>query len=410
MPRKIKSSILDTRTARAKLKARGKPYWVQIGEGLHLGYRKGASFGKWVKRTYQGDEKYTVETFALADDTLGADGEKTLDFWQAQEVVSGKRVIERREQKKRTGYTVEQTCIDYVEFLGDRQSAYEVHRRLKRFVVPEMGDQLVENLKADELRAWHRGLALTGPRGIGKVADNEEAKRKRKATANRILSNLKSALNHAHMDGKCGLGAWTRVAPFKGVDKPRDRYLEPDECQRLLNAADAELRILIRAGLETGARAQELARLRVADFSLSLETLHVRKTKTAKPRRIELTDEGVEFFKSLAVGRAQDAPLLGREWPRDSYRNSLKKAIRAARLGGEICFHTLRHTWASLSIMEGVPTMVVAQNMGHKDTRMVERIYGHLANTYVREAIRRSAPRFGVVDEPSKVTPMASGR
>ena len=56
----------------------------------------------------------------------------------------------------------------------------------------------------------------------------------------------------------------------------------------------------------------------------------------------------------------------------------------------------LRHTWASLSVMSGVPLMVVARNLGHVDTRMVEQHYGHLAPSYVAEAIRAGAPRFGI--------------
>ena len=35
--------------------------------------------------------------------------------------------------------------------------------------------------------------------------------------------------------------------------------------------------------------------------------------------------------------------------------------------------------WASHAVMNGVPLIVVAKNLGHSDTRMVERHYGHLA-------------------------------
>ena len=45
--------------------------------------------------------------------------------------------------------------------------------------------------------------------------------------------------------------------------------------------------------------------------------------------------------------------------------------------------------------MGGMPLMVVARNLGHVDTRMVERHYGHLAPSYVAEAVRKHAPRFG---------------
>ena len=48
--------------------------------------------------------------------------------------------------------------------------------------------------------------------------------------------------------------------------------------------------------------------------------------------------------------------------------------------------------------MNGVPLLVVAKNLGHADTRMVEKHYGHLAPSYIADAIRAGAPRFGMVE------------
>jgi hypothetical protein len=47
--------------------------------------------------------------------------------------------------------------------------------------------------------------------------------------------------------------------------------------------------------------------------------------------------------------------------------------------------------------MNGVPLMIVAKNLGHSDSRMVEKHYGHLAPSYIADAIRAGAPRFGTV-------------
>jgi hypothetical protein len=44
--------------------------------------------------------------------------------------------------------------------------------------------------------------------------------------------------------------------------------------------------------------------------------------------------------------------------------------------------------------MNGTPLLVVAQALGHVDTRMVERVYGHLEPSYVADAIRAGAPKF----------------
>ena len=38
---------------------------------------------------------------------------------------------------------------------------------------------------------------------------------------------------------------------------------------------------------------------------------------------------------------------------------------------------------------------VRATNLGHSDARMVEKHYGHLAPSYIADAIRANAPRFG---------------
>jgi integrase len=71
------------------------------------------------------------------------------------------------------------------------------------------------------------------------------------------------------------------------------------------------------------------------------------------------------------------------------------EACGRAKITPALGFHGLRHTWASLAVMNGTPLLVVAKNLGHTDTRMVEKHYGHLAPSYIADAIRAGAPRFG---------------
>jgi integrase len=55
--------------------------------------------------------------------------------------------------------------------------------------------------------------------------------------------------------------------------------------------------------------------------------------------------------------------------------------------------------------MNGMQLLVVARNLGHADTRMVEKHYGHLAPSHKRDAIRAGAARFGLVAS-SNVRPL----
>jgi integrase len=83
----------------------------------------------------------------------------------------------------------------------------------------------------------------------------------------------------------------------------------------------------------------------------------------------------------------------------------MRLACERARITPSVGFHGLRHTWASHAVMNRVPLLVVAKNLGHADSRMVEKHYGHLAPSYIADAIRAGAPKFGFKPDPT-VTPL----
>jgi integrase len=223
--------------------------------------------------------------------------------------------------------------------------------------------------------------------------------RARRASANRTFAFLKAALNHAFAEQKVpSNAAWAgrRVPLFRSVDAARDRILTIEEARRLINACDPLLRDLVMAALATGARFGELTRLTVADFQSG--SIFVRRSKSGRARHIFLTDEGETFFAQLFAGRAGNhAPF--RCWNKTQQRKRFQAALDRAKITPPICFHGLRHTYASLSVMAGVPLMVVAECLGHADTRMVERHYGHLTKSFVRDAVRAGAPTFGTVTD-----------
>jgi hypothetical protein len=92
MARTVRDNNLETRAARSRLKARGKPYYRTLDEGLHIGYRKLRSgAGKWVMRRYVGNQDYLVETIATADDLSDSNGIDVLSFAQTQTEAHARR-------------------------------------------------------------------------------------------------------------------------------------------------------------------------------------------------------------------------------------------------------------------------------------------------------------------------------
>ena len=57
-------------------------------------------------------------------------------------------------------------------------------------------------------------------------------------------------------------------------------------------------------------------------------------------------------------------------------------------------FHQLRHSYASIAVQNGLPLQILAQNLGHADSRMVEKHYAHLESEYVRDQIERNTASF----------------
>ena len=149
------------------------------------------------------------------------------------------------------------------------------------------------------------------------------------------------------------------------------------------------------------------------DLNPDIGTLHIRTSKSGKGRHVVLHDEGIELFRRLTAGRPGVELILrkatGDRWGKSNQDRPMREACAQAKIEPPANFHALRHTYASHSVMAGAPLLVVAKNLGHSDTRMVEKHYGHLSASYVAEAIRAAAPRFGI-EEESNVAPLATAR
>jgi integrase len=424
MARTVRDANLGTREARRRLDARGRPHYRTIEEGLHLGYRKPESggAGKWVLRHYVGAQTYEVETLASADDFSDADGVAVLNFKQAQQRARERMVRRAHAAAGKHGPMTVADAIDaYLLFLEtNRKSAVDARYRTNALILPKLGKVEVEAITTDMIRRWHADLTKQPARARTrkganqnhrKGGDDDDTRRRRRSTANRTLTILKAALNRAWRDGRVSSdAAWRRVEPFEEADAARIRYLSVTEAKRLIHACSPDFRDLVQAALLTGARYGELARLKVSDFNCDAGAIAVRTSKSGKPRHVVVTDEGASFFAGLCAGRTGNEIMLrkgrGTPWGTAHQGRPIAEASARAKISPPISFHALRHTYASLAVMNGVPLLVVAKNLGHADTRMVERHYGHLAPSYIADAIRAGAPRFGI--EQTNVQPMAA--
>jgi integrase len=416
MARTVREASLATRSARLRLAIASKPYWRVIEQGLHLGYRRRATGGSWIARRRNDQGTYYERKLGLADDLQDADGKIILDFSQAQEAARHWCTQERRlaagDGTVPDGpYTVARAMADYLQDYRRRggKSVDGIDSVVIRNILPALGKLPAAKLTPQRLRDWHRGLAerarywrsRKGAAANLAPFDPRDAEdvRRRRASANRVLTYLKAALNLAWRNGLVASDdAWRRVKPFRSAEAPLVRYLSNDEMARLRNASTGGFRDLVYLALLTGCRYVELTRFKVADYNADVGTLSVRIAKGGKVRHVTLTDEATAFVDRLVAGRAPHEPLLrrddGRAWKRAEQVRPMREACARAGIVPAVGFHVLRHTHGSLLAMRAVPMAVIARQLGHADTRMTEKHYAHLAPNYVADTIRGSFPRL----------------
>jgi integrase len=402
---------ISKKNARLRLPVGPKLHTKQLQTGLHMGYRKGLKGGYWSARRHVDGQKYAFWAIAEADDTAPADGvgvlsydqaaEKARKWWAEQEAIRKGDVLPGF-------YSVAMAMHDYLADQEKRKGkdnqnlAWTRMRVTKHIVNAPIGSIHLPNLKDTHVEAWFQ--ALGDARKPRKGETEAQALQRAQSSANRQFTTLKAALNFAFRKRRVSTHVWQRIAAHKGADVARERYLELNECKRLIEACSGDFKLMVQAGLHSAARYNELCLLTVSDYSPSTRQLRIAKRAHSKTkgRYINLTPEADAFFAGVCAGRSPAEPMFiqttgvfkGEAWKHGQERFPMRQACKLANIAPPVGYHCLRHTIASQLAMAGTPMLVIAYLLGHSSTRMVESNYGHLAASYVSDTIRANMPSF----------------
>ena len=413
MPRLPREYRFETREARRKIEARSEPYWRQIVPGTFIGLRKGKKASAWIARQRQGDN-YIEQRIGTPDDHADADGEVVLTYAQAVGLATTLQVEKREPRPKHyaDGVTLNAVVDGYFEeHLAGKGSERNSTQQWNRHGRKSIGERLVTALDAPDLRRWHRGMAAKAPTVRGKVQDFDPADadqvRSRKATANRVLTIAKAALNYAWRgEGTVKLPAdvstwWAKVEPFELGDDPPPRMLEQDEIRRLLNAAPADLRDLLSGAFMTGGRRGELLTLQARDYDAEHGIVRLHQHKTGKTLLQPLTPEGEALFERLTAGKGPTDPIFtradGNAWGPHDVTKPMAAAVEVAKLV-DVSFKTTRATYGKLLLLATRDIEMVAKALGHSDSRITRRHYAAYLPSELGRAVAKM-PKLGLLQD-----------
>jgi integrase len=268
-----------------------------------------------------------------------------------------------------------------------------------------LGHKMLRDVTGVELAAWVQGRS------------------RKPGTQARRLASVKAMLSHAKSLG-------LRVPEFHmkrpSYDDARNRWLTPDERDRLVDAIDPASRALLTFLFHTGARVGEAlqlvwydVRLEVADMDAVLGAgslpkgsvpagvfvphviLRSKKGKGSrmKWRIVPLNETARNVLWGLRTGAAKrnDWKEKGLDWP--VFPGVLGKAmvygtfLNHVRAACEVCgiedmrIHDARHTFASQLIQEGVREKLIADMLGHSNLAMMQR-YSHVGVDHLADAVK----------------------
>ena len=252
----------------------------------------------------------------------------------------------------------------------------EVNRvYLRRQILPRFAGRPIAAINREEVQAWFRSLHATP------------------AAANRSAPILSVIMRQAE--------AWgyrpENSNPCSGIRRYRqrrsERFLSPEEYHRLAEAldrheADRPLHAAaVRLLLLTGCRKSEILTLEWRDYREG--RLYLRDGKTG-PRTIWLCDAARDVLNGLPRSARSvfpiDKPLATSMRLRQFWIE-----VRSAAGLEDVRLHDLRHSYASIALLNGESIRTLGRLLGHEKAATTLK-YAHLSDASVREAVDALAP------------------
>jgi integrase/recombinase XerD len=182
------------------------------------------------------------------------------------------------------------------------------------------------------------------------------------------------------------LGMNEKVVSLPSIkrEKKLPVVLNRSECRALFQAPELlKHRVLLSLMYSAGLRAREVSRLELKDIDSERMMIHIRRSKYNKDRYVPLSPlilEGLRKYyyacqpvQYLFNGNEAGSPLSvrGMQW-------ALRESVKKCKLQKGITLHTLRHSYATHLLEEGMDIVTIKELLGHEriETTLV---YLHVA-------------------------------
>ncbi len=214
-------------------------------------------------------------------------------------------------------------------------------------------------------------------------------------TVNVELRGLRAVMNVALRWKLVSENPFAKVELVRVPDVP-PVFLTKAHFQKLVSLIkEGWLRDVVFFAVSTGMRRGEILNLRWEQIDLPRRLIHVQsnptfKTKQGKRRTLPLNEVAFQLLSNRVGRSASPYVFTARdEKVAESYlSHSFKDYARLAGLSERVHFHSLRHTFASWLVQDGVSLYEVQKLLGHSNIAVTQ-VYSHLQPEGLHSTVNR---------------------
>lgn len=186
---------------------------------------------------------------------------------------------------------------------------------------------------------------------------------------------------------------WKSVAMVRIPDQQPLYMSKKDFSRFLATIREPWFKDLILVAVLTGLRRGELLNLQWNDVDFGNRLLHVQssiffKTKGGRRRAVPMNEMVFSVLWRRAQSNVDRGVFLvkGRTIRGDLIVHKFKRYVREAGLDPKLHFHSLRHTFATWLVQEGISIYEVQKLLGHSNITVTQ-VYAHLASQELHRAV-----------------------
>ncbi len=247
---------------------------------------------------------------------------------------------------------------------GQSKSTFENYLRRIALISLHFG-QLPENISDDEIKEYLTALALSS---------NSPSR----SSFKHMVYGLRYYFRHI------GLNKRAIALPSLKKDNKLPVILNRSELKELFIAPKLlKHRIILALAYSAGLRSQELIKLKISDIDFERKTIHIRQSKYKKDRIVPLSDYIAKGLKKYISVEHPDSWLFNGKEPDGKYSPKglswvMREALKKTGIQKKVSLHSLRHSYATHLLEEGVNIVTIKQLLGHA-TIQTTMIYLHVA-------------------------------